>query len=51
MGPLRGVRVVEVTGLAAAPFGCMALADLSADVLRVDRASVSGPGAPVPLAE
>ena len=37
MGPLRGVRVVELASLAPAPFGCMILADLGADVLRVDR--------------
>ncbi|MER7168497.1 CaiB/BaiF CoA-transferase family protein [Micromonospora sp. NPDC000207] len=36
-GPLAGVRVVELTGLAPAPFGCMILADLGADVVRVDR--------------
>ncbi|WP_434739673.1 CaiB/BaiF CoA transferase family protein [Micromonospora sp. SH-82] len=36
-GPLTGVRVVELTGLAPAPFGCMILADLGADVVRVDR--------------
>jgi alpha-methylacyl-CoA racemase len=39
MGPLAGIKVVEVAGLAAAPFGCMILADLGADVLRVDRRS------------
>jgi alpha-methylacyl-CoA racemase len=49
MGPLDGVRVIEVAGLAAAPFGCMVLADLGADVLRVDRASLSGPGARAPV--
>jgi alpha-methylacyl-CoA racemase len=37
MGPLTGVRVVEIASLAPAPFGCMILADLGADVLRVDR--------------
>ncbi|MCX6399349.1 MAG: CaiB/BaiF CoA-transferase family protein [Propionibacteriales bacterium] len=37
VGPLDGVRVVELAGLAPAPFGCMILADLGADVLRVDR--------------
>ncbi|HEY3682374.1 MAG TPA: CaiB/BaiF CoA-transferase family protein [Streptosporangiaceae bacterium] len=31
------MRVVEFAGLAPAPFGCMILADLGADVLRVDR--------------
>jgi alpha-methylacyl-CoA racemase len=37
MGPLDGVQVVEIASLAPAPFGCMVLADLGADVLRVDR--------------
>jgi crotonobetainyl-CoA:carnitine CoA-transferase CaiB-like acyl-CoA transferase len=36
-GPLTGVRVVELAGLAPSPFGCMMLADLGADVVRVDR--------------
>src|ERR1700677_2371640 len=42
MGPLAGIKVVEVAGLAAAPFGCMILADLGADVLRVDRVDRTG---------
>src|SRR5580692_6379844 len=42
MGPLAGIKVVEVAGLAAAPFGCMILADLGADVLRVDRVDRAG---------
>jgi alpha-methylacyl-CoA racemase len=37
MGPLRGVRVIEIASLAPAPFGCMVLSDLGADVLRVER--------------
>ena len=41
-GPLAGVRVVEVASLAPAPFGCMVLADLGAEVLRIDRATASG---------
>jgi alpha-methylacyl-CoA racemase len=48
MGPLRGVRVIEIASLAPAPFGCMILADLGADVLRVDRAERCGPAARVP---
>ncbi len=36
-GPLTGVRVVELAGLGPAPHACMVLADLGADVLRVDR--------------
>jgi alpha-methylacyl-CoA racemase len=48
MGPLSGVRVIEIASLAPAPFGCMILADLGAEVLRVDRAERCGPGAPQP---
>jgi alpha-methylacyl-CoA racemase len=42
LGPLDGVRVIEIASLAPAPFGCMVLADLGADVLRVDRPDLSG---------
>jgi alpha-methylacyl-CoA racemase len=49
MGPLDGVRVIEIASLAPAPFGCMVLADLGADVLRVDRADRSGPEARTPV--
>jgi alpha-methylacyl-CoA racemase len=48
MGPLNGVRVIEIASLAPAPFGCMILGDLGADVLRVDRAERCGPQARVP---
>lgn len=36
-GPLAGVKVVELAGIGPAPFGAMLLAELGADVLRVDR--------------
>jgi alpha-methylacyl-CoA racemase len=36
-GPLAGVRVVELAGAGGVPFCGMLLADLGADVLRVDR--------------
>lgn len=36
-GPLSGVRVVEIASLAPAPFAVTMLADLGADVVRVDR--------------
>jgi alpha-methylacyl-CoA racemase len=36
-GPLRDLRVIELAGIGAAPFGAMLLADLGADVLRIDR--------------
>ena len=41
-GPLDGVKVIEVASLAPAPFGCMVLADLGADVVRIDRPDRSG---------
>lgn len=43
-GPLVGVKIVEIASLAPAPFGCMVLADLGADVVRVDRAAPGGGG-------
>ncbi len=43
MGPLDGVGVVEIASLAPAPFGCMILSDLGADVL-----GSSGPRAACP---
>lgn len=39
-GPLSGIRVVELAGLGPAPFCGMTLADLGAEVIRVDRADV-----------
>lgn len=39
MGPLHGVKVVEFAALGPGPFAAMMLADMGAEVLRVDRAS------------
>jgi alpha-methylacyl-CoA racemase len=36
-GPLAGLRVLELAGLAPAPFGAMVLADLGADVIQVHK--------------
>jgi len=36
-GPLAGIRVVELAGLGPAPHAAMMLADLGADVVRIDR--------------
>jgi alpha-methylacyl-CoA racemase len=41
-GPLAGIRIVEIAGLGAAPYGCMMLADMGADVVRVERLDGSG---------
>lgn len=40
MGPLAGLKIIEVAGLGAAPYCGMMLADMGAEVIRVDRASV-----------
>lgn len=42
-GPLAGLRVVEMAGIGPAPYACLLLAELGADVLRVDRPGGSGP--------
>ena len=36
-GPLRGVKVVEIAGIGPGPHACMLLADLGADVIRIER--------------
>jgi alpha-methylacyl-CoA racemase len=36
-GPLAGLKVVELAGIGPGPHACMILADLGADVIRVDR--------------
>ena len=38
-GPLHGVTVIELAGLGALPFGTLKLADMGADVIRVERAA------------
>jgi alpha-methylacyl-CoA racemase len=36
-GPLRGVKVLELAGIGPAPYACMLLGDLGAEVLRLER--------------
>ena len=36
-GPLKGLKVVEIAGIGPSPHACMILADLGADVIRVER--------------
>lgn len=38
MGPLAGIRVIELQGIGPGPFCGMMLADMGAEVIRVDRA-------------
>ncbi len=43
-GPLAGIRIVEMVGIGPAPFAAMVLADLGAEVIRIDRPAPSGLG-------
>lgn len=52
MGPLTGLKIIEVAGIGPAPFAAMMLSDLGADVIRVDRsANVSGGDPATPPAD
>ena len=44
MGPLQGLRVIELAGIGPCPMCAMLLAELGADVVRVDRLTDSGLG-------
>jgi alpha-methylacyl-CoA racemase len=53
-GPLAGLRVIEMVGLGPCPFAAMMLADMGADVIRIDRkpssqASTSDAPNPYPI--
>lgn len=37
MGPLKGVKIVEIAGIGPGPFCAMMLADMGADIIRVDK--------------
>ena len=44
MGPLKGLKIIEMAGIGPGPFCGMVLADLGAEIIRVDRASAIGGG-------
>lgn len=46
MGPLNGIKIIEIAGIGPGPFCAMMLSDLGADVIRVDRKSSAGAGTP-----
>jgi alpha-methylacyl-CoA racemase len=46
MGPLAGYRIVEMAGIGPAPFAAMLLADMGAEVIRVDRRDAADLGLP-----
>ena len=49
MGPLNGMRVIELKGIGPGPYAGMLLADMGADVIVIERAS-STPGIAIPAA-
>jgi len=49
-GPLDGYRIIELGGIGPGPFGAMMLADMGADVIRIDRVEAV-PGRPGPMSE
>jgi alpha-methylacyl-CoA racemase len=44
MGPLKGIRVIEMAGIGPGPFCAMMLSDMGAEVVRIDRLSHKGAG-------
>jgi alpha-methylacyl-CoA racemase len=47
MGPLTGLRVIELASIGPGPLCAMLLADLGAEVIRIDRTEPSGLGVPM----
>ncbi len=51
-GPLSDLKIIEIAGIGPGPFTAMMLADMGADVIRVDRAqNVSGGDPSIPPAD
>jgi len=48
MGPLAGVRIIEMAGIGPGPFCGMMLSDMGAEVIRVDRKSAADLGVEMP---
>ena len=43
MGPLNGYTIIELAGIGPAPMGGMMLADMGAELIRIDRAGGADP--------
>ncbi|MGZ8339469.1 MAG: CaiB/BaiF CoA transferase family protein [Telluria sp.] len=48
-GPLAGIKIVEMVGLGPCPFAAMMLADMGAEVIRIDRKARPGAANPFPI--
>ena len=46
MGPLAGFRIIEMAGIGPAPFAATLLADMGAEVIRIDRREAADLGLP-----
>ena len=46
MGPLKGIKVLEIAGIGPGPFAAMMLADMGAEVVRIDRSASVRDGDP-----
>jgi alpha-methylacyl-CoA racemase len=48
-GPLSGIKVIEMVGIGPCPFAAMMLADMGAEVIRIDRKPKPGAANPFPM--
>jgi alpha-methylacyl-CoA racemase len=48
MGPLQGIRIIEIAGIGPTQFCGMLLADMGAQIIRLRRPGAAGPGVAVP---
>jgi alpha-methylacyl-CoA racemase len=46
MGALTGYKVIELAGIGPAPMGGMILADMGAEVIRIERPGAADPKGP-----
>ena len=44
MGPLNGIKVLEIASIGPGPFCAMMLSDMGAEVIRIDRKDLAGSG-------
>jgi len=44
MGPLKGVKIIEIAGIGPGPFCAMMLSDMGAEIIRIDRKTKPAPG-------
>jgi alpha-methylacyl-CoA racemase len=51
MGPLQGIKIVEFGSIGPGPFASMVMADLGADIIRLQRAGDQGPLTSAPTAD